>query len=222
MPNPLNKVSNGSLNVLDTCNIIKDAFSQMKESVQLLESSLRRKRSEKSNLSDEIDAYMTSNKKLNKVIYRCFQDLKNEKKRNIIEIEDSEFASLISLIEGVEDISLIVLESTLSFIFHPKMRSKASGLSLISKMLRPKRVSCEGADISEVENIHTDLFLLQHEQKKYSQMQSVLKRLETFESSIQEVEGGLEAIFSHLIKTRVSLLNILNHQSCISMFVNTM
>ncbi|KAJ8540851.1 hypothetical protein K7X08_001667 [Anisodus acutangulus] len=110
------QVSNGSLNVLDTCNIIKDAFSQMKESVQLLESSLRRKRSEKSNLSDEIDAYMISNKKLNKVIYRCFRDLKNEKKRHIIEIEDSEFASLISLIEGVEDISLIVLESTLSFI----------------------------------------------------------------------------------------------------------
>ncbi|XP_060200878.1 uncharacterized protein LOC132629168 [Lycium barbarum] len=207
----LEQVSNGSLKVLDTCNIIKDTFSQMKENVQLLESSLRRKRSGESNLSNEIDTYVASNKKLNKVIYRCFQALKNTEKSNIIEIEDAEFTTLISLIEGVEDISITVLESTLSFIFHPKMRSKAGGLSLISKLLKPKRVSCEVVDISEFEKIDIELLLLQSKQTDHSQIQSVLKRLGTFESRIQELEYRIGSIFRHLIKTRVSLLNILNH-----------
>ncbi|MCD7462920.1 hypothetical protein HAX54_049632 [Datura stramonium] len=102
----LEQVSNGSVKVLDTCNIIKDAFSQMKESVQLLESSLRRKRGGESSLSNEIDAYMSSNKKINKVICRYFRDLKNTVKNDTIVIEDSDLASFIRLIEGVEDISL--------------------------------------------------------------------------------------------------------------------
>ncbi|KAJ8538166.1 hypothetical protein K7X08_014706 [Anisodus acutangulus] len=190
------RVSNRSLKVLDTCNVIKDAFSQMKESVQLLESSLRRKRSGESNLSNEIDAYMVSNNKFKKMICKSIRDLKNEKKSNIIKTEDSDFASLISLIEGVEDISLTILELTLSFISHPKMRSKATGWCFVSKLLKPKRISCEGTDISEVEKLHMELLILQNKKIDYSQMQSVLKRLVTFESSIQELEDGLEAIFS--------------------------
>ncbi|CAN4094063.1 unnamed protein product [Withania somnifera] len=207
----LEQVFNGSLKVLDTCNIIKDAFSQMKESVQLLESSLRRKRGGESSLSNEIDSYMSSNKKTNKMIYRCFRDLKSTEKNDTIVIENTDFESLISLIEGVEDISLTVLVSTLSFIFHPKMRSKANGWSLVSKLLKPRNFSCEEADISEVEKIDKELLLLQSKHTDRSQIQRVLKRLETFESRIQELEHRLEAIFRHLIKTRVSLLNILNH-----------
>ncbi|CAN4123070.1 unnamed protein product [Withania somnifera] len=197
----LEQVSNGSLKVLDTCNIIKDAFSQMKESVQLLEIQV----------TDEINAYMSSNKKTKEMINRCFRDLKNTEKNDTIVIENTDVASLISLIEGAEDISLSVLESTLSFVFHRKMRSKANCRSLISKLLKSKRVSCEGADISEVEKIDKELLLLQSKQTDHSHIQDILKRLATFESSIQELEHGLEAVFRHLIKIRVSLLNILNH-----------
>ncbi|XP_021637669.2 uncharacterized protein LOC110633394 [Hevea brasiliensis] len=44
-----------------------------------------------------------------------------------------------------------------------------------------------------------------------SQLQNVLKGLEALESSVQEVEEELECIYTQLVKTRVSLLNILNH-----------
>ncbi|OIT23627.1 PREDICTED: uncharacterized protein LOC109216589 [Nicotiana attenuata] len=208
----LEQVSDVSLNVVDTCSIVKDAFSQIKGRVQLLESSLRRKRGGESNLSNEVDAYLASNKKLNKVISKYFRDLLNHTEKNYtIVIDDSDLASSISLIKGVEEVSLTILESTLSFISNPKIRSKASGLSLFSKLLKTKRVSCEGADISEVEKIDMELLLIQSKQKDYSQIQSVLKKLEIFESSIQELEEGLEAMFRHLVKTRVSLLNLLNH-----------
>ncbi|XP_060200879.1 uncharacterized protein LOC132629169, partial [Lycium barbarum] len=189
----LEQVSDVSLTVLDTCNIIKDAFSQIKESVKLLESSLRRGRSGESKLSIQVDAYMASNKKLNKVICKCLRDLKQKENNQTMIIEDSDFASLISLIKGVENISLTVLESALSFISHPNMRSKASSWCLV-KMLKPKRVSCEGIDISEVEKIHMELFLLRNEKIDQSQMLSALKKLQAFESSIQELEDGLGVI----------------------------
>ncbi|XP_060199917.1 uncharacterized protein LOC132628186 [Lycium barbarum] len=206
----LEQVSDVSLNVLDTCSITKDAFSQMKESVQLLESSLRRARGGESNLSTQVDAYMASNKKLNKVICKCFKDLKQKENNQSIVIEDSDFTSLISLVKGVEGFSLIVLESTLSFISHPKMRSsRASSWSLV-KMLKPKRVSCEGIDISEVEKIHMELLLLRNEKIDQSQILSALKKLQAFESSIQQVEESLGAIFRLLLKNRVSILNILS------------
>lgn len=207
----LEQVSDVSLNVLDTSSIIKDAFSQMKESVQLLESSLRRGRGGESKLSTQVDAYMASNKKLNKVICKCLRDLKQKENNQTIVIEDSDFASLISLIKGVEDASITVLESTLSFISHPKMRSKASGWCLVSKMLKPKRVSCEGIDISEVQKIHTELLLLRNEKIDQSQMLSALKKLQAFESIIEELEEGLGVIFRRLLKNRASLLNILSH-----------
>ncbi|KAK4716635.1 hypothetical protein R3W88_014973 [Solanum pinnatisectum] len=148
----------------------------MKESVQLLESSFRR-----------VDTYMASNKKL-KLICKCLRDLKQKQNNQTIVIDDSDFASLISLINGVEDVSITMLESTLSFISHPKMRSKTSGWSLASKILKPMRVSCEGIDISEVGKLHMELLILR------------LKRLETFESSMQELEEGLGVIFRLLLK----------------------
>ncbi|MCD7462919.1 hypothetical protein HAX54_049631 [Datura stramonium] len=184
----------------------------MKESVQLLESSLRRGRGGESKLSTQVDAYMASNKKLNKVICKCLRDLKQKENNQTIIIEDSDFASFINLIKGVEDVSFAVLESTLSSnISQPKMRSNASGWSLVTKMLKPKRVSCEGIDISEVEKIHMVLLLLRNEKIDQSQMLSALKKLQAFESRIQELEDGLGVIFRVLLKNQVSLLNILSH-----------
>ncbi|KAL0325989.1 UNVERIFIED_CONTAM: hypothetical protein Sradi_5168200 [Sesamum radiatum] len=38
-----------------------------------------------------------------------------------------------------------------------------------------------------------------------------LKQLKSAEMSIQELEEGVEALFRSLVKTRVSLLNVLSH-----------
>ncbi|XP_009618843.3 uncharacterized protein [Nicotiana tomentosiformis] len=204
-------VSNGSLKVLDTCSITKDAFSQMKGRVQLLESCLRRRRGGEFSLSNEVDAYMASNKKLNKVICKGFRDLHKKENDQTIVMEESDLKSLVSLIKGLEDVTLTVLESTSSFISKTKMKSKQNGWSVVSKLLKPKRVSCEGVEISEVEKLDMELLLLRNEKIDNSQILSALKKLQVFESSIQELEDGLGAIFRLLLKTRVSLLNILSH-----------
>ena len=45
----------------------------------------------------------------------------------------------------------------------------------------------------------------------FLRVQNALKILEAFHWSIQEVEEELESVYRLLVKTRVSLLNILNH-----------
>lgn len=47
---------------------------------------------------------------------------------------------------------------------------------------------------------------------KLEEVQKLLKDLEAFQATIKETEGDLECIFRQLLKTRVSLLNILDHE----------
>ncbi|EEF38824.1 conserved hypothetical protein [Ricinus communis] len=72
-------------------------------------------------------------------------------------------------------------------------------------------VSCEKeVEANEVENIDVELFVLKSS-KDINQVKNVLKGLEALELSLQEVEEELECVYRRLVKTRVSLLNILNN-----------
>ncbi|KAL3514844.1 hypothetical protein ACH5RR_027561 [Cinchona calisaya] len=68
-----------SLRLLDICGAVKEIYSQMKESVQTLESSLRRKRSG-DHLANEVEKYMFSKKQLNKMMCKCYKELKRAEK----------------------------------------------------------------------------------------------------------------------------------------------
>ncbi|KAL2468155.1 uncharacterized protein Fot_51680 [Forsythia ovata] len=67
--NRANELLDGSLKLVDICGIARDVIFLTKESVQELESSLRRNRG--------IDAYMTSRKKIDKMVKKCIQNLKS-------------------------------------------------------------------------------------------------------------------------------------------------
>lgn len=82
--------------------------------------------------------------------------------------------------------------------------------------MQSKRVSCEReADINEVEKLDINLLVLKSKRSTkdidLKQVQNVVKKLQALEMNIQELEEGLEAVFRRLVKTRVSLLNILNN-----------
>ncbi|KAA8537432.1 hypothetical protein F0562_026881 [Nyssa sinensis] len=74
------EVLDGSLVLLDVCSTAKDVLVQMKESVQVLESSLRRKRGTECDLANEVSAYMISRKKINKMVSKCIGNLKKFEK----------------------------------------------------------------------------------------------------------------------------------------------
>ncbi|KAG8641213.1 uncharacterized protein LOC110629290 [Manihot esculenta] len=208
----LENAMNGSLELLDICDTTRDLFSQMKECLQELELSLRRRNS---SLTREVDAYMLSRKKLNKAICKCLRNLK-KKERNCTTAtleNNSNLENMISMLREVQKISLVAFESILSFISQPKVKSSPSGWFAIPKLLQPKRVSYEvEIEVNEAEKIDAELLHLKSSKDiNISQLQNLLKELEAFESSIKEAEEELECIYRRMVKTRVSLLNILNH-----------
>ncbi|KAI3968298.1 hypothetical protein MKW92_032357 [Papaver armeniacum] len=170
----------GSIRLLDVCSITKDVLYQMKQSVQELQSSIRRR-------SNEVSEYIISRKKITKVIRKCLSDLKYSKK---IETEGS-------MLREVEATTLSVLESLLSFVSGPK-QSKS--------LILTKRVVHKCEETSEVMEVDTAVKSL----TKGVEVNNVQKTLKALEMTLQDFEDGLETVFRCLIKHRVSLLNILN------------
>ncbi|XP_027119950.1 uncharacterized protein [Coffea arabica] len=85
-----------SLRLLDICRVVRDIYSQMKESIQELESSLRRKRS--GDLSNKLD--LLNDKKSNKEVIKK------------LEAVDS---SIEELAEMLEIVFRLLLKSRVSF-----------------------------------------------------------------------------------------------------------
>ncbi|XP_050145145.1 uncharacterized protein LOC126620873 [Malus sylvestris] len=197
-----NELLDGSIRLLEVCGTAKDSLSQSKECIQDLQSIIRRRGGE-SALTSEVRKYMASRKMVKKAIHKAMVNLKGMKNRSAFSSlnNDNETVSIISKLRDVEAVTLAVFESLLSFISGPKLQP--SSWSLVSKMMQSKRMACneetEGNEFSLV-----DAALHKSADKAQNQ-------LEKLESCIQEQEEGLECLFRQLIKTRVSLLNILNH-----------
>ncbi|KAI3980610.1 hypothetical protein MKX01_025175 [Papaver californicum] len=188
----LDPILDGSVMLLDVCSTTRDVLSQMRECVQDLQSSIRRRRGEDLDLAKELDEYMTSRKKVTKVIRECLGGLKKMQSRNYDDV------AVVNVLKEVEAATFAVFQSLLSFLSGPKQ----SHWSLVSRLLPSKRVAY-GADLNEVERVEVAL-----NAKKIVDAQKPLLELEM---SIQDLEEGLESVFRALVKTRVSLLNILNH-----------
>ncbi|XP_050205244.1 uncharacterized protein LOC126655220 [Mercurialis annua] len=186
---------NGSLCLLDICSNTRDFFSQMKECLQGLELSLRRS-------GNGVDAYMASRKTLNKLICKYLRNLKKQDKNSK---SNSDF---VVLLKSVEEISVSMFESILSFISLPKSKSK---LSIFTRILQPKNSSCEAeVEASEVEKIDAELCILKSSNDS-NQRKTMLKELEGLEMILKEAEEELECVYRRLVKIRVSILNSLNH-----------
>ncbi|XP_062025064.1 uncharacterized protein LOC133741132 [Rosa rugosa] len=194
-----NELLDGSLRLLDVCSIAKEALQQTKECLQDLQSIIRRRGCESGVLTSEVRRYLVSRKMVKKTIQKAMVNTRSSfSSLN----KETESISIVNMLRNVEAITLTVFESLLSFILGPKA---SSSWSLVSKMMQSKRVACEEeAEINEFAEVDAAL-------KSLKSADSVQNQLNNLESCIQDQEQGLESLFRQLIKTRVSLLNILNH-----------
>uniref|UniRef100_A0A2C9UVE0 Uncharacterized protein n=1 Tax=Manihot esculenta TaxID=3983 RepID=A0A2C9UVE0_MANES len=149
---------NGSLGLLD-----------MRECVQGLESSIRRKRVGESGFN-EVDVYMVSKKRSIKVIGKY---LRNFCRTTTLD-ENFDLVNMINLLKCAEEISLAG-------------RTKLSGWFVVSKLWQPKNGEVEA---NEVENIDDALLVLK---------------------SSKGINQELDCVYRRLVKTRVTLINILNN-----------
>ncbi|KAA8546161.1 hypothetical protein F0562_020945 [Nyssa sinensis] len=261
----------GHLTLLDVCATAKDVFSQTRQNVQQLLSTLRRKRD-----PNDFGGYLISRKKEKKVIQKSIKDLKIIKNKHTLlamnkdhetvaivsmlnEVEavtldvfesllsytagtkkegeegdleipkgfkeyqkqqillamdkDHETVAIVSMLNEVEAVTLAVFESLLSYIAGTKVQSRPSGWSLISKLMHHKTVSSQDkeTDTNEFERIDAALHSLIGDHKTSKSDNILHNQLGKLESSIQDLEEGLESLFRRVIKTRVSLLNVVNH-----------
>ncbi|KAK6939055.1 Protein BPS1, chloroplastic [Dillenia turbinata] len=203
------KVLDGSVQILDVCSATKDVLSVMKESFQELESSFRRRKAGDRGLDSEVERFRSSRKNVTKLVQKYLINLKKNKKN--LFVEDHGHPSLVNMLSEAEAASLSLFECLLLAVSGSKTESK----SLVSKLLRSKRIACEVEELctSELEKLDSALEALKRDKSSKTSdfVQNVQKQLETFELRVQDLDEGIENLFRHLMRIRVSLLNILNH-----------
>ncbi|XP_030527301.1 uncharacterized protein LOC115738729 [Rhodamnia argentea] len=204
---PTEESLDGSLKLLDVCGNVREAFSQMKECVQELKSSFRRRRRGDSSFAFKVEAYINARKKLNKVISKHLRSLKKKGPT-----KGSHNEATLSILGEAGEISYSVFGSLLGFLAMTSAGTKSRGWSRVSKLLEAKRLSCDGGEeTNEVQGLDAALLSLRMSKGIDDHLGDLSERLEELELSIQEIEDDLECIFRRLVKLRVALLNIVNH-----------
>ncbi|KAI9127577.1 hypothetical protein K1719_000570 [Acacia pycnantha] len=213
--NWVEKLLDGSLRLLDACTAAKDSLLHTKECAREVQSIMRRKRGGEVEVTIEVRKYLTSRKVVKKAISKALGNLKsasNKCKFSPSHRGHDQTPELVSLFKDVEIVTLQILESLLSFI-SASTQSKPSNWSLVSKLMQNKKVSCtQEADENEFAKVDSALqAFVFHTTRKSENIDHLQNQLGDLESVIQDFVEGLEILFRRFIKTRVALLNILNH-----------
>ncbi|GMN73498.1 hypothetical protein TIFTF001_052196 [Ficus carica] len=208
----VDQLVDGSLRLLDLCSAAKDAVLHTKEFIREIQSIMRRRRGAEFSLESEIRKYSVSRKVVKKVIRKALSSLKGVQTKSSCSPsnKDSETAALISALREVEVVTHAVFESLLSFISGPKEQTKLGGWSLVPKLMHSKRVGSEeeAQHVNEFTKVDAAMHRLMSHEMKIEKVQSELQNLEM---CVQDFEERLECLFRRLIKTRLSILNILNY-----------
>ncbi|XP_051123974.1 uncharacterized protein LOC127246573 [Andrographis paniculata] len=179
-----NELLEQSLGLVDLCGFAREVLSLIKGSAQELQSSIRRSRGDNATTGD-ISAYLTSRKKINKMISKFIKNFKSFNKNWTALLDDeSDLKVIMEMLKQTTEFDFAVLKSALMVLSTEKGRSKKSSWSLTSMFT-------QGVDTADVQN--------------------VFEQLKSSELAVQELEEELEAFYRTLVKTRVSLLNVLNH-----------
>ncbi|KAL0351659.1 UNVERIFIED_CONTAM: hypothetical protein Scaly_1554600 [Sesamum calycinum] len=134
-----NKLLEESLGLVDLCAFARDVLSLTKGSVQDLQSSIRRNRGEAA-MENGIKAYMTSRKKINKMVKKFIKNFQNfDKKCTALLDEESDLKAIVT-IQKTEAFGYSVLKSVLILLSGENGRSKKRNWSFLSKFTRTSSV----------------------------------------------------------------------------------
>ncbi|KAG8378038.1 hypothetical protein BUALT_Bualt08G0096600 [Buddleja alternifolia] len=199
-----------SVELLDSCNTIRELVQMIKENVQALQSAFRRKGLD-SGIQSDVATYVCFRKKMNKFISKTLKTLKNLEHKYIGSNENDNF---IRVLREVSGITIAIFKGILGFLSCPTTK-KTGGWNLVSKVMVTKSMAY-GKDhsfISEMGGVDFALNTLQGRIKNSNcsvlDLQMVQKELQNLDDCIRGFEGVLEILFRQLVQSRVTLLNIL-------------
>ncbi|KAI5647735.1 hypothetical protein M9H77_33740 [Catharanthus roseus] len=208
----VNQLLDGLLRLLDLCTAAKENLSTTKTCMQELQSAIRRRRGNEIALTSEIKTYLSHRKDIQKATQKALRNLKlTQGKGFSLMSENRESAVVIGVLREAESATFAVIESLMYFTSGQRSKSKPGRWSLVSKLIRTNRVSSEATSkFSEVEKVDAELRILMNQNTAtYNMYEDSQKALQELETSIINLEEGIECLYRQLIKTRATLLNIL-------------
>ncbi|WVZ09734.1 hypothetical protein V8G54_014264 [Vigna mungo] len=203
----------GSVRILDICDITRDTFLQIKENVESLHSALRRRKGD-SSIERIVAEYNFFSKKMKKNAKKLMTTLKQmENKFGVSPVldEDQQLVSLVRVVREVIGMNMSVFQSLLAFLAVPAPKSKATKWLLVAKLMHKGVITCEENTKSsnELMCVEASLSSLVSKGTNVATMQTAHERLEALENGIEIIENGLESVFRRMVKTRACLLNIM-------------
>jgi hypothetical protein len=208
------EVLDGSMRILDICGITRDTILQIKENVQALHSSLRRRKGD-SSVERSVAEYKFFTKKMKKNVNKLITSLKQMDSKfgmsSILEL-DHHLSCLIRVFREVIVMNLSVFQFILSFLTLSSSKSKTTKWKFVTKLMHKGVITCEdnSDSINELQCVKVTLNTLLSEGTNGENMQAAHERLEALENAIETIENDLENLFRRLIKSRASLLNIIS------------
>lgn len=192
----IHDVSETSLRMLEVCATTKDVLLLVKDHLHDLKSMFRRISVGDSNKFTV--SFHSQRKKLKKEILKRLHSLKGIKSSKLSldqtsESKNNNLMLVMKVLREVKVATVLIVESLMSLVLVPSPNNKKlnKGYFFRSKLMRVNSFSSwEKCDAMTLQCVH--------------------KRLEAVEIVIEDIlEGELECIIRRLIRTRVSLLNIL-------------
>ncbi|XP_024960059.1 uncharacterized protein LOC112500724 [Cynara cardunculus var. scolymus] len=202
------KVSESSLKMLDSCGRTKDILFLVKAHIQELQSTFHRiTLGETASAEKKFSAYHLHRKDLKKQMLKRLKSLKLTKNTTVSHgydaLADDNLMVVANVLGEVRETIISLLESLMLLMSMPSPNPNPN------PKIR-KSMNCNGLVAAKAKLMRVNS-LSPWEKCDVHGLRRAIERLEAVESAVEDLEVELECIFKRLIRTRVLLLNILSN-----------